>query len=445
MRKSFTDKYNRFYFVGVGGVSMSALARYLLSIGKTVAGSDVCESVYTEELINLGAKVEIGAERGSVAGYEAVIYTDAIRDTDFQLVEARVLKLKILSRGQFLYEVSREFEKIIAVSGCHGKTTCTAMLAHIFDCAGKKFTAHIGGRDKKFTNFYSSGRQYFITEACEYKKNFLLLKPDISVVLNTDPDHLECYGSVANLMSAYRRFAEYAEIAVTLYKNLTVQGGITFGYDLGADYYAKNIKGAKGKYSFTVYEGAGKLGTVTLSVFGKHNVYNALAAIAVARISGIPFGDVKRGLAEFKGVERRFDYIGNFNGAECIADYAHHPEEIRETLRSVRRICEGKLYVVFQPHTYSRTKNLFKRFVKVLAMQTDLLIYKTYAAREYYDDAGSALTLSQHIKRACYGDEAGDIVDFISSAQRGDVILFLGAGDIYEIAKSVIAQNEDGF
>ena len=415
---------------------MSGLAKYLFSIGKTVAGSDICAGEYTDELGALGVKVCIGQE--SVKDYEVVVYTDAVKEDDIQLAEAKTLNKEIISRGRLLYEVSCRFNSCIAVSGCHGKTTCTAMLAHIFEAEKRGFGLHVGGKDKTFSNSYYCGDSYFITEACEYKKNFLLLKPDVAVILNSDPDHLECYGSEENLKKAYIGFANSAEFTITLYGDLQGLGGITFGLDDRADYYAKNCVCTDGKYSFNAYERGVLLGKVSLSVYGKHNVLNALAAIAVARLAGITFSSVQQGLASFKGVERRFDFLGYINGASVIADYAHHPNEIRATLRAAKKITAGRLFVVFQPHTYSRTKNLFKDFVRVLSHLNNLLIYRTFAAREYFDDAGSALTLSQHIKKSCYGDDVKDICDFLSKAQEGDVILFLGAGDIYDIAKTIV-------
>lgn len=416
---------------------MSGLAKYLFGLGKKVAGSDIVESRYTDDLEKLGISVGIGMPRESVAPYEVVVYTDAVRDDDVQLCEARRLKKEVVSRGQLLYEVSRSFERVIAVSGCHGKTTCTAMLAHIFGQASAAFGVHIGGRDTRYSNGWHCGYQYFICEACEYKKNFLLLKPDIAVILNTDADHLECYGSVENLRASYLQFASGAETSVTLSGDLEV-GGVTFGTDKNADYRARYIADTGGTYAFSVFEGGSELGTVRLKVYGKHNIYNALAATAAARCAGIGFRYIKRGLESFTGVERRFERLGSVNGADCIADYAHHPNEIGATLRAAKKICRGKLYVVFQPHTYSRTRNLFDEFVSVLSPLSRLLIYRTFAAREYFDDGGSALRLAQSVKKSRYGDDKRDILNFIAKAKEGDIVLFLGAGDIYDIAKDIV-------
>ncbi len=426
-----------FYFVGIGGVSMSALAKLVHSWGKRVAGSDICRSVYTDELAGLGIAVDICGAACSVAGFDVVVYTDAIPESNPQLSEARRLGKTVISRGRFLADVCANFGTVIAVSGCHGKTTCTCMLAHIFSAADKKFCAHIGGRDIEFGNLYSCGNDYFITEACEYKKNFLYLKPDTAIVLNTGIDHLECYKNIGDLKNSYLNFIGSADVKINFNGELEPDG-LTFGWGDGAMYSAKKINQTKGKYSFDLFEGDADLGRINLNVYGRHNILNALAATAAARSAQIGFNYIKLGLSQFKGVERRFEKLGDVGGVEFIADYAHHPEEISASISTAKKAAEGRLFVVFQPHTYSRTKLLFKQFVRVLAHLQNLLIYRTYAAREYYDDGGSALTLSQHIKKSRYGDDERDIIDFVSAASAGDMVLFLGAGDIYDIAKSAV-------
>ena len=416
---------------------MSGLAKYLTGLGKRIGGSDISANEYTDDLIKSGVKIDFGNDSDDIENYDVVIYTDAIRGEDIRLKKAVSLSKPTMSRGRFLYEVSRNFKTVIAISGCHGKTTCSAMLTHVFAAADKKFASHIGGKDLTYSNFYCCGYDYLITEACEYKKNFLHLKPNVAVILNSDADHMECYGSEEALRAAYLDFADSASQTITLYRDLAEVSGINFGFDKSADYFASNIKTNNGICTFTIHEKSEKLGEITLNVFGKHNVLNALAATAVARYFGISFEQIRAGLNSFIGVERRFERLAECNGAVYYADYAHHPNELRASLKTARKITNSRVFVVFQPHTYSRTKLLFGEFTKVLSPLNDLLIYKTYAAREYYDDAGSALTLSQKIKKSRYGDCPDDIVDFVSRAREGDTVLFLGAGDIYFIAKQV--------
>lgn len=416
---------------------MSALAKILHFSDKKVAGCDRCKGEYTQSLKNAGIEVTIG-DVCSFDGYDAVVYTDALADSNSSIIAARRQKKALISRGRLLSELSKNYKNTIAVAGCHGKTTCTAMITHVFSYAGAHFTSHIGGDDLTFTNGYACGNDYFITEACEYKKNFLYLKPDTAVILNSDADHLDCYGNAENLKKAYLQFAGSATKIIKLYGDLPEVDGVTFGFDDRAGYYAKNIRSEHGKFTFRAFKGETELGKVKLSVYGKHNVLNALAAIAAADGSGIDFEKISTGLEQFKGVKRRFEEIGTFNGAACIADYAHHPNEIKAALKTARMLTVGDLYVVFQPHTYSRTKDLFGEFVLTLSSAKKLMIYKTFAAREYYDDAGSALTLSGAVKRSAYGDCETDIELFLAGAKRGDTVLFLGAGDIYEIAKTII-------
>ncbi len=431
------DDYKSYYFIGIGGVSMSALAQILRSYGKTVGGYDRCGSVYTDDLISEGIKVEIG--RGNPQNYEVVVFTDAISEQDPLIIYSKLSGKKLISRGELLSAVCKKFSKTIAVAGCHGKTTCSSMLAHIFGEAGKNFTSHIGGRDIDYSNCHISGSDYFITEACEYKKNFLRINADVAIILNSDADHLDCYSSIDDLKRSYVQFAADSKAAVKLFGDLPEVAAATFGFDDRADFYAKNIVGKGGKYSFTAYKTGEELGRISLSVYGKHNVLNALAAIAGADMCEIPFKYAMRGLQSFGGVERRFEFIGKINGATCIADYAHHPSEIKAALKTARQICgKGTLYTVFQPHTYSRTKFLFPQFLRALGCEKNLLIYKTYPAREYFDDAGCALTLSKALPNSVYADEIQGICDFLMDVCADDTVIFLGAGDIYEIAKLLV-------
>ena len=443
MTTNFFARYSSFYFIGICGVSMSALALFCLSVKKRVGGSDV-NLAAASKLKSAGAKVaESGA--GGLEDYDVVIYTDAVQRDDPELKLARKLGKPVISRGRFLAEVSGMFGRVIAVSGCHGKTTCTAMLANIFRESGRKFAAHIGGNATGMGNFYSNGTDWFITEACEYKKNFLYLKPDTAVVLSTEPDHLECYGDRDELLACYRKFASRAQTAVLPAESGLVAdvGGITFG-SASSDFSAHNLKGCDGVYSFTLCAFGKVQGEVRLKIPGVYNVFNALAAAAAAYAEGIGFRDVKRGLEGFEGVERRMQLIGRLNGARAVADYAHHPTEIAAALKTARSFTSGRLFVVFQPHTYSRTKMLFRQFVSALSDIKKLLIYRTFAAREYFDDGGSALTLARAIKGAKYGDYPEDIVKFASSVRGGDTVLFLGAGDIYDIARSLIHNMYEG-
>lgn len=437
MKKILLCGARSFYFVGIGGVSMSALAKILISMGYTVCGSDRCESDYTAQFAARGVSVTFGADDEIIDDCDALVYTDAIKKDDPHILRAINGNKIIIPRGRLLAAVAQLYDCTIAVAGCHGKTTCTCMLAHIFACADKPFTAHIGGNDLSFGNCRLSGNQFFITEACEYNKNFLLLQPDIGVVLNSDADHLECYGDGAHVIKAYRQFSEGCKKWAGLYGDPCGRADVTFGPDESADYRAARLRSEGGRYVFDVFECGRFLCRVRLNVYGRHNVFNALAAVAAARLAGIRPEAIEGGLARFSGVERRFEKIGDCGGCEVIADYAHHPREIAAALRTAAEITRGEIYVIFQPHTYSRTKNLFGDFVGALSGIKHLLIYKTFAAREYFDAEGSALTLSNAIKNSRYAECERDIKHFVKDAGGDDKILVLGAGNIYDIAKKL--------
>ena len=418
---------------------MSALAKILKCMGKDVRGYDRVRSEYTDRLTAAGIQVDFGGDCGAIDGCDVFVYTDAIKGGDARIAHAVETNKLILSRGRLLAELSGLFGRTIAVAGCHGKTTCTSMLAHIFCCAGKNFTAHIGGNDRAFGNAVFNGCDYFITEACEYNKNFLLLDPDVGIILNCDADHLECYGGYGELIESYGKFAQSSAKSVVLSGD-AVRGDVTFGIGSGCDYSAVNIISRGGRYSFEISERGTGICRVGLKVYGRHNVLNALAAAAAARSCGIRPDAVEDGLNRYPGTERRFESLGRVNGAEVIADYAHHPREIAALLRTAREITKGEIYIIFQPHTYSRTKNFFDEFVSVLSGVSNLLIYKTFAAREYFDECGSAFTLSCAIKNSRYAESEREILGFLSRAGSGDKVFVLGAGDIYFIVKKLMGE-----
>ena len=417
---------------------MSALAKILSARGKSVRGSDVAEGEYTASLTAAGIPVSTERDDPALDGCDVVVYTDAVRSDDAHIARAVRAGKPLVSRGKLLAALCACYGRTIAVAGCHGKTTCTAMLAHIFHEAGRSFTAHIGGNDTVFGNCVAEGDDYFITEACEYKQNFLLLSPDIAVILNSDADHLECYGGASELVAAYRRFAESSSKCVCLFGDACARGDMTFGMERGADFTASRISCDGGKYAFDILFCGRFFCSVSLSVYGRHNILNALAAAAAAHVSGVRPEHISSALSAFSGVDGRFQSIGSFNGCEVIADYAHHPREISAALRTACLITHGELYVIFRPHTYSRTKNLFADFVDVLGKCRHLLIYKTFAAREYFDADGSALRLSQALKNSRYAQSEREIEYFMRGARSGDKILVLGAGDISRIVKGLI-------
>ena len=420
---------------------MSALAKFFACNHCHVYGSDLVKNEQTEELISYGIKTYVGVEenRPILQNVDAVVFTDAIHADNVELKKAKQLNKRIYSRAELLHEVCQLFPEVITVAGSHGKTTCSAMCAHVLKSVGAKFTAHIGGNDREFGNFCSYGREYFLTEACEYKRNILKLSPTRAVLLNIDVDHMECYHGIEDLTDCFKRYAESAKIAVVCADDSRCDNlgeYVTFGIDNElADYRAIRLQSDKERYSFTVTEYGKDLCRVKLQVVGRCNVYNALAAFAVMRTYGFNEKQIAEGLQSFTSIKRRFEKMGEYRGATFICDYAHHPRELLSTISTARKVCEGKLYVIFQPHTYSRTKLLLKDFMNVLSEIEHLIIYKTYAAREEYDEEGSGLFLAE--KLSClYCDNVTSLKTWIEKTVREkDMLLFLGAGDIYYLAE----------
>lgn len=440
-------RHKKVYFIGIGGVSMSALAKFLSVQGYTVSGSDGVKSEETDALAFYGIQVFIGIneERENLLLADAIVYTDAIPPDHRELKKGIELGKTMYSRAQLLGLLCENFSTVISIAGSHGKTTCTSMCAHILKYIGAPFTAHIGGADSDFGNFYTSGREYFVTEACEYRKNLLNIRSDIAILLNIDEEHMECYDGEQDLLDTFYRYCAKARTAFVCADDLRCIGlgeFPTFGIkSMLADYRAVDLRANEEKYSFAVEEYGKPICRIKLNGIGRCNVYNALAAFAAVRSLGFSEKEIAKGLESFTAVRRRFEKLGNYHGASFIADYAHHPREIQSTLATATGICRGNLYVVFQPHTYSRTRILMKEFVSVLRPIKNLMIYKTYPAREKYDEEGSAARLAQTVGNCLYAENVYVLKTWLKKTVKdGDVVLFLGAGDIYYAAQYLLRE-----
>ena len=424
---------------------MSSLAKFLSVCNYTVCGSDGQKSEMLDSLAFFGIKTRLGieAENEDLRSSDVVVYTDAIPAEHAELREARRLKKILLSRGELLGVLYKEFDQVIAVAGSHGKTTCTSMCAHVLKQTNVPFTAHIGGEDSCFGNFYYSGMEYLITELCEYKKNLLKIQPDVAILLNIDKDHMECYQNEETLTGAFFDYcssADRAFVCVDDKKCKQFDKFTTFGIeDPLSDYRAVDLRENGQKYSFVLEEYHNPLCRVRLNAIGRCNVYNALATFAAMRSFGFHEKEICKGLETFTSVKRRFEKIGGYKGGVFICDYAHHPREILSTVATAQGVCRGNLYVVFQPHTYSRTKLLMREFVEALRSIKNLVIYKTYAAREKYDEEGCAKTLSQKVGGCLYAENVFVLRLWLKKTVKdGDVVLFLGAGDIYYTAQYLL-------
>ena len=426
------------YFVGIGGVSMSALALLLSDRGIAVRGCDARESAFVKKLRARGIAVCIGEERITE---DTVVYTEAVDVHAAMLEEARRAGKTILTRAQMLGLIAKGYPHVLSVAGCHGKTSATSMLAHVFFRAGKPATCHIGGEDLDFGNYHATGAEYFLTEACEFRRSFLSLKSEVAVVLNTDLDHTDCYESAQALHAAYRQFAassKYAVVNADDANAVAIPHALSFGLHAG-DIRAIRLYSDGERYTFTVSEKNVPVARISLQVYGKVQVLNALAAYAAARLSGMSPREIAGGLESFRGVRRRFERVGEIGTVPVICDYAHHPAEIAAALSTAEGLCKGTVRVVFQPHTYTRTRDLMADFVSVLRRAESPIIYRTYAAREKFFFEGSAPALVSHIPEAQYAQSPADLRRRLTEeTKKDDLILVLGAGDIDEIVRSIL-------
>lgn len=446
-----SSKYRNIHFVGAGGVSMSALMKHCIKLGKTVTGSDVCHNNYTDELIELGAKITFKHASSNIKRADAVVFSSAINEKNPELIAAKRKKIPIVKRSELLGEISERFLKTVAISGSHGKTTATAMIANVMKTANKEPTVFLGGESLEYGNYLSGEDDLCIIEACEYKKNFLDVIPDVSVVLNIDNDHMDAYKDMRDMVDTFRLFVGNSLAVINAddvnARNIFNSSTVTFGINTPATYTAKNIKPNGIGYSFTACAHGRAVGKINLSIAGRHNVYNALATFAVADVLRVPFCLIKQGLESYKGVKRRNEYLGKWKGLNFYADYAHHPRELSCTLQTFLE--QGEDFVtVFQPHTYSRTINLMDSFVSVFKDIKPLVIYKTYSAREGFDEKGSAKTLCGYIlgasgENCIYADTEEELIRVLDEyREKYKKVVFFGAGDIYDLAKSLMQKEK---
>lgn len=427
----------RVYFVGIGGISMSGLARLLKNSGAIVSGSDT--GVYNseiEKLETLGIKVNHKHDPKNITkNTNLVVYNYAIPKDNPELKRAKELGISLMSRAELLGTVAREYKNVIAISGTHGKTTTTALTSEIFACAGLNPTIHIGGESVNLNdNTIIGGKDFLILEACEYHNSFGYLSPTLGVVLNIDADHLDYYRDLDDIRLAFCGFANKSK-SVVAGSGL----GLTCGdmFTVGKDIVAKNTVYRDFGYDFQVFVKGEFWGNVRLNVLGKHNITNALFAVAVALKFGIPKSSIILGIKNFNGVKRRTEKIGEMRGVSVIIDYAHHPTEIEASVSGFEDVFASPL-IVFQPHTFSRTKALFDDFLRVLGGIKNLVVFKTYPAREKEIVGGKAEDLSREIGCQYVDDIDGllKVLEHKIATSKVDAIIVLGAGDLAEKLRS---------
>ncbi|MDP3058311.1 MAG: UDP-N-acetylmuramate--L-alanine ligase [bacterium] len=447
------------HFIGIDGISMSAIATIMLRRGCTVSGSDLKHTALSHKLESEGAKIYLGHSAENVDGADLVVYTAAIKPDNCELLRAKQNGTTTLNRASFLGQLMSEARVGIAVAGSHGKTTTAAMIGLMLEYGGLDPTVLIGGElDALGGNVKIGGSEYFVAEACEYVETFLSLHPFIGVVLNIDADHLDYFTDLNHVKSAFQRFVELVPPGGSVVAGIddpnvrSIIGQlnchvITFGFSPQANIRAENvIFNADGSSAFDLYFHDTWQERLILRVPGRYNISNALAAIAVGRKLHIPLAVIKKTFEDFKGTHRRFEYKGTYSGAIIIDDYAHHPTEIVAALSATKILKKGRLIVVFQPHTYTRTKALLPDFALAFADADEVIITDIYAAREknIYGITSADLTeaIAQHHQQVIYIPHLNDVATYLAAHLRAkDMLITMGAGDVHEIGERLVAMN----
>ena len=426
-------KGHRVHFLGIGGIGMSALAKQLYQIGFDVSGSDVNPLGAKNLLCN--DSIVLNGEN-CIENSDTIVVSSAIGENDKQLLQAKKLGKNIIYRAQLLNELSKNCKEFIGVAGTHGKTTVTSMIAHVLKAADANFTAHIGGLDSDFSNYASFGNDIFLAEICEYKKNIRYFSPDIALVLNADNDHLESYGNFSALREEFISYLNRSKTAVFCdecnFK--VVKNAVVFSVkNSKCDYCIQKNNSSENSCEYTVYEHGARLFNIDLSNFTPHDSYNVIAVTAASRQLKISGEIIKKGILSFRGIKRRNEIICKWDKGVLIADYAHHPKQIELAITEYQRKYGNDCIFLFQPHTFSRTRDLFADFVKALSPASKLYLFKTYAARERYDETGSSERLASALKNAVFCGEVEACKSIVNRLIGGDnSVIVLGAGDIYD-------------
>ena len=450
-------KYKKIHMIGIGGVSMSGIAEILVHFGFTVTGSNNVANEATEKLEKAGIKVYIGHNAENITDQDAVVYSAAIKQDNVEIVRAKEKNIPIIERSVFLGELTTCFDETITIAGTHGKSTTTSMVSLCFLEALKDPTIQVGADIKQIDGNYRIGNSpYFIIEACEYVESFLKFSPKAEIILNIDNDHLDYFRTFENIKNAFVKYVRLlpddgllvlnADDANTLnLSNYTNAKVLTYGItNKNVDFFAVNIVfDEDGFPEFDVYAKGELYGRIKLNVTGMHNVLNALGCIALCDYYGIGFEDIKNALLKFTGAGRRFEYKGTVNGAKIYDDYGHHPTEIVATAKALMNKKYNKSWIVFQPHTYSRTKLLLEDFAKALLNFDNIIILDVYAAREKDTLGVSSLDLVDKIislgKNAKYMPDFNECVKYLKeNVQPDDIVLTQGAGTVTQIGPMLL-------
>ncbi|RPJ64487.1 MAG: UDP-N-acetylmuramate--L-alanine ligase [Acidobacteria bacterium] len=446
----------RIHFVGIGGSGMNGIAELLANLGYSVSGSDAKRSAVTERLVSLGVRVHEGHDAAHVGDADVLVYSSAIRPTNPEIVEATRRRIPVIPRAEMLAELMR-LRYGIAVAGAHGKTTTTSMIALVLERAGLDPTAVIGGRLSAFGSSARLGRgDFMVAEADESDRSFLKLTPAVAVITNIDEEHLESYRDFEDLQQAFVAFANRVPFYGTVVAcaddehlrpllSAMSRRVVTYGLDTAAaDYRGTDVQGEGFDWRCTIWQRRGaeptaegaRLGEIRLHVPGRHNLQNALAAVAVGMELDVPFERIAGALEEFRGAERRFESHGEAGGVLVIEDYGHHPTEIAAVLAAARAALRRRLLVVFQPHRFTRTKALMDRFGPALRDADEIVLTDIYSAGEEPLPGITIEALAEQVRRDVHAPvhlvrQLGDVPEAVTALARpGDAVITLGAGSI---------------
>ena len=452
----FTKK-RKVHFIGIGGISMSAIALILLKNGFEVCGSDISENDNVKELEEKGIKVYIGHKKENIQDdLDIVVYSKAIHGDNEEIIEAKKKNIKLMSRSEILGEIMTNYKERICIAGTHGKTTTTSLVGKALLDKNIDPTINVGGIVDEIGGNSHIGKDenMFVAEACEYTNSFLDFTPTTEVITNIEEDHLDFFKDLDDIRKSFKKFIELLPKGGLLVINNKIADidylvkdsdikVITYGDDESSDFYFKNVSYDEKHYqSFDVYNKNNFIGRMRQKLIGKHNALNFIAALIVLLNLGLTFEEVKNSLEDFKGARRRLEVKKIVNGITYIDDYAHHPTEIEASLNALKEIKYNNLYLVFQPHTFTRTKALYADFVRVLGQNSIVLMAKIYPARE--KDLG--IISSNDIKNGIQSDkcnknnfceyfetfeEIGKYID--ENVTPGDLVVTMGAGDVYKL------------
>lgn len=451
---------SKIHFIGIGGIGMSGIAEILLSQGFAVSGSDAVRSDITDYLVSLGATVHIGHAAENVVGAEVVVYSSAVKpDENIETIEARKRSIPIIRRAEMLAEVTR-LNYCLAIAGTHGKTTTTSLCGLTLIKAGLDPTVIVGGRLRGLggTNARLGKGNWTVVEADEYDRSFLQLLPTIAVITNVEAEHLDIYGSEGEVKKAFIEFANktpfYGLTAVGLddvgSRSILSDIGkktVTFGLSPHADYRAINVVQSEKNTTWEAVAHGERLGEITLQVPGVHNIKNALAAVAVGRELGISFEHIREATSEFTGVYRRFEILGEHNGVLVIDDYAHHPTEVKATLSAARTGWKRRVVAVFQPHTFTRTRDFYREFAQSFDDADILIVTEIYPAREQPIEGITGTLIAETARKfghrnVHFASDKNAVAEILQSVlHEGDILITLGAGDVYAIARQFTAYS----